>query len=200
MRTNTRTFPPAEITLQSHLAPVDLVVIFERDAPVEVDLGCGDGAFLSALAREFPERNFLGVERMVGRVRSTARKIGDAGLPHARILQADILDAVQHLLPPASVDVFYLMFPDPWPKRRHEPRRTFSAAFLRAVARALKHRGILRVATDDAPYFAAMQRISTDAGGLAIDPTDDAMLPTTTFEARFRATGLEIHRLSLRKI
>ena len=199
MRTNTRTFPAGEITLESQAARLDLVALFERDAPIEVDLGCGDGAFLTALARGFPERNFLGVERMMGRVRSTARKIGDAALPNARVLQADILHAVQHLLPPASIDVFYLMFPDPWPKRRHESRRTFNAVFLRAVARALKREGLLRVATDDAPYFSAMQRITTDARDFAIDSADSAMLPITTFEARFRATGLTIHRLSLRK-
>ena len=191
----------AEITPESLLAPLDLPAIFERDMPVEVDLGCGDGTFLAALAREFPTRNFLGVERMVGRVRSTARKIGDRELSNARILHADILHAVQHLLPPRSIDVFYLMFPDPWPKRRHQTRRTFSASFLRAVGRALKDGGLLRVATDDTPYFTAMQELVAESGDL-VCPVEDANadLPATTFEARFRARGATIHRFALRKV
>jgi tRNA (guanine-N7-)-methyltransferase len=159
MRTNTRTYPEAEVVPESNLAPLDLRAIFEREAPLEVDLGCGDGSFLIALAQQNPERNFVGVERMIGRVRSTARKIGDGRVPNARILQADIMQAIQHLLPPQSADAFYLMFPDPWPKRRHHVRRTFNRHFLRAIAHALKAGGVLRVATDDADYFDAMQRV-----------------------------------------
>lgn len=185
---------------ENDLVPLDLVSIYERVAPLEVDLGCGDGTFLAALARKDPERNFLGVERLIGRVRSTARKIGDRELTNARILQADILHAVQHLLPPASVEVFYLMFADPWPKRRHETRRTFNSGFLRAVAHALRPDGLLRVATDDADYFRAMQRVIGEAQDLFELDADRADLPVSTFEERFRTQGAAIHRFALRKI
>lgn len=201
MRTNRRTYPAAEVVPESNLATLDLPGIFEREAPLEVDLGCGDGAFLIALAEERPERNFLGVERMIGRVRSTARKIGDGQVPNARILHADIMQAIQHLLPRGSADVFYLMFPDPWPKRRHHVRRSFNRNFLCAVARALKARGVLHVATDDSDYFAAMQQLVVETGELVPDATAAQIdLPTSTFEGRFRTRGLKIHRLALRKI
>src|SRR5689334_16979126 len=136
MRINTRTFPEAEIVQQSILAPLDLAAEFGRSAPLEVDLGCGDGSFLVVLAQQNAERNFLGVERLIGRVRSACRKIGDRRLTNARILHSDILHALQHSLSPASVHVCYFLFPDPWPKRRHHTRRTFNESFLRAVARA----------------------------------------------------------------
>jgi tRNA (guanine-N7-)-methyltransferase len=200
MRTNTRTFPPAEIVPKDDREPLDLLAIFERDAPLEVDLGCGDGAFLVALARERPERNFVGVERLVGRVRGTARKIGDGQVPNARILHADIQHAIQHLLPPASVDVFYLMFPDPWPKRRHHVRRTFNASFLVAIRRALKAGGVLHVATDDADYFSAMQQLLVDTRDLVARDGDARALPMSTFETRFRTCNLAIQRLALRKL
>src|SRR3954462_7562972 len=91
MRTNLRTFPDAEIVPKSILAPLDLAGEFERDAVIEVDLGCGDGSFLVALAEQNPERNYLGVERLIGRVRTAGRKIGDLRLTNARILRSDIL-------------------------------------------------------------------------------------------------------------
>ncbi|MFL6569679.1 MAG: tRNA (guanosine(46)-N7)-methyltransferase TrmB [Chthoniobacterales bacterium] len=198
MRTNTRTVPEAEIVPTSVLAPIDLAHAFGRVAPLEVDLGCGDGTFLATIARQNPERNFLGIERLAGRVRSVSRKIGDHRLTNARVLHADILHAVQHSLPPASVDVFYLMFPDPWPKRRHHTRRTFNTSFLRAIARALVRGGVLHVATDDSHYFAGMQLVLSEAQMLK-QAEAAAELPITTFEARFRERGLEIHRFALVK-
>jgi tRNA (guanine-N7-)-methyltransferase len=196
MRTNTRTVPEAEIVPASVLAPIDLACAFGREAPLEVDLGCGDGTFLAALAEQKPDRNLLGVERLIGRVRSVSRKIGDRGLTNARILRSEILHAVQHAFPPRSVDVFYLMFPDPWPKRRHHTRRTFNSSFLRAVARALVRGGILHVATDDSDYFAAMQLVLGNSPILR-HRQSAAELPSTTFEARFRERGLAIHRFAL---
>ncbi len=202
MRTNRRSFPEAEVVPESELAPLDLAQIFGRRAgPLEVDLGCGDGTFLVARAAENPERDFLGIERLPGRARGAARKIGDARLTNARILRFDILHAIRQLLPPRSVAVFHLLFPDPWPKRRHQNRRVVSEEFFRAAARALVAQGELRIATDHADYFAEIERLAS-AVPLFIPERDIALSasPATTFEARFRDDGAEIYRLSLRKI
>src|SRR5450755_2116535 len=154
MRVNKRTFAPAIVVPETLLAPIDPLAVFGRTAQFEVDLGCGDGSLLAALAAQNPDTNFLGIEHLIGRVRGASRKIEDRCLTNARILLEDILYSVQQLLPPASVDVFHLMFPDPWPKRRHYDRRIVNESFLRAVARALKPGGELRIATDHAEYFA----------------------------------------------
>jgi tRNA (guanine-N7-)-methyltransferase len=76
--------------------PLDLRSIFGRRAPVEVDLGCGDGTFLAALAAENPDTDFLGIERLLGRVRSACRKIERNGLTNARILRFEISYAVEY--------------------------------------------------------------------------------------------------------
>jgi tRNA (guanine-N7-)-methyltransferase len=98
------------------------------------------------------------------------------------------------------VDVFYLLFPDPWPKRRHHVRRVFTRELLAAVARALVPNGIFRIATDDSPYFEQMQQVIRKASFFeqAADPSGS--MPTTTFEKRFTARGLPIYRLLLRKV
>ena len=85
---------------------LDLPRIFGRLAPLEVDLGCGDGTFLGTIAAENPGRNFLGIERLLGRVRSACRKIERAGLTNARVLRIEISYAVERLLPANSVSVF----------------------------------------------------------------------------------------------
>ncbi|MBA2243068.1 MAG: tRNA (guanosine(46)-N7)-methyltransferase TrmB [Chthoniobacterales bacterium] len=199
MRTNTRSFLGAEVELESVLVPLDLVSVFGRLAPVEVDFGSGDGSFLVALAERSPERDFLGVEKLPGRFQSGCRRIGARGLSNARILQLEISHAL-YLLPRGSIDVFYLLFPDPWPKRRHQLRRVVTTEFLRAVARALKSHGAVRIKTDQEDYFAAMQRTLRDAPELnAIVEDGEAALPQTTFEKRFLQAGAPIYRLELRK-
>ena len=79
-----------EIVIADREAPLDLAHLFPNSAPLEVDLGCGDGSSLVELAAEHPERNYLGAERMVGRVRSACRKIAAQRLSNARILRVDI--------------------------------------------------------------------------------------------------------------
>ncbi len=200
MRTNKRTFPAAEITLAERTTALDVAQIFGRAAPLEVDLGCGDGTFLAALALAHPERNFLGVERMPGRVRAACRKIGDAQIPNARVLRAEIVETLRVLLPARSAAVCHLLFSDPWPKRRHHGRRVFSEEFLEAAARVLLPGGLLRVATDHADYFAAMQRIAQGVTVFTACPeASNEIAFTTTFENRFRADGLEIRRLVLQR-
>src|SRR5437667_9642984 len=104
--------------------------IFPRSAPIEIDLGCGDGAFLTAMAQSHPEHNFLGIERLLGRVSKVCRKVAREDLKNARVLRIDAAYAVEHLIPPESVTAFHLLFPDPWPKRRHHLRRAFTNTFL----------------------------------------------------------------------
>ena len=125
-----------ELVPETYFAPLDLFAIFGRIAPLHVDLGCGDGAFLSELARCHPDQSFLGIEKLVGRVAKASRKA--AALENVRILKVESSYAVRYLLPESSVSVFYLLFPDPWPKRRHHRRRIVTTNFLDSIHRALE--------------------------------------------------------------
>ncbi|HYJ05004.1 MAG TPA: tRNA (guanosine(46)-N7)-methyltransferase TrmB [Chthoniobacterales bacterium] len=190
----------AELIPENYFAPLDFEAIYGNRAPLEVDLGCGDGLFLAAAAAANPARNFLGIERMPGRVRSTSRKIEAGGLANARILELEIWYSVRHLLPAASVAVFHLMFPDPWPKRRHSLRRVVTEDFLVALHRALAPNGLLRIATDETDYFREIERLADRALGFTRVPDQETPVSVSTFEKRFRQDGQEIHRLVLRKV
>ena len=181
--------------------PVQWRELFRREAPGEGDLGCGDGSFFIARAEQQPGRNFLGVERLLGRTRAACRAIAARGLTNARITRIEITHLVEHLLPPASVDAFYLLFPDPWPKRRHQPRRVVTPPFLQAIAQALRIGGRFRIATDQADYYAAIVRLVSEVSEFEpISELNEETLPRSTFEKRFRATGEKIHRLVLRRV
>ncbi|MGI8431434.1 MAG: tRNA (guanosine(46)-N7)-methyltransferase TrmB [Chthoniobacterales bacterium] len=195
-----RTAAEVELVPEDYFAPLDLAAIFPRRAPLELDLGCGDGAFLIALAARHPERNFLGIERLVGRIRSACGKAARGNLRNVRVLLIESAYAVEYLLPPASIDVVHLLFPDPWPKKRHHRRRIVTADFLAKVQRILAPGGRLRIATDQEDYFEAIRELVA-ATTFSASPDDaGAEFPRTTFEKHFVAAGEPIYRLGLRKV
>ena len=172
--------------------------IFPRSAPIEIDLGCGDGAFLTAMAQSHPEHNFLGIERLLGRVSKVCRKVAREDLKNARVLRIDAAYAVEHLIPPESVTAFHLLFPDPWPKRRHHHRRAFTTKFLSCVHRALIAGGLFHVATDHPDYFHQIECLIAATETFVVS-TEQHDFPPTTFEQKFLNRGLSIQRLLLRK-
>jgi len=176
---------------------LDLEKIFGRKAPLHVDLGCGDGSFLCALAQRMPCKNFLGIERLLGRIRSAARKA--ASLDNVRLLQMESFYAVRYLLPAESVETFYLLFPDPWPKRRHQRRRIVTPDFLNSVHVALEQNGAIYIATDHLDYFQKIKGIAESTPGFAIDDAD-VDLPQSKFGLIFGQKGAPIYWVSLREI
>jgi len=174
--------------------------VFERDAPLHVDIGCGEGAFLLEMARRHPELNFLGIERLLGRVSKVCRAAAREGLTNIRVLRLESAYVMKHILPAGSASVAYVSFPDPWPKRHHQPRRLIQDDFLKDLREVLVSRGELRLKTDDLPYFMYMQKVVARAEGWQIeDWQDDPEYPVTNFERRFLAQGLPINKMLLRK-
>ena len=173
--------------------------MFPRIAPVEIDLGCGDGAFLTAMACANPQHNFLGIERLLGRVRKVCRRVARENLTNARVLRIEAAYAVENLIPAVSVAAFHFLFPDPWPKRRHHRRRAFTVEFLSSIHRALISGGLFHVATDHADYFREIERVigATDAFVLS---AEDGDFPPTSFEKKFLTGGVPFQRLILRKV
>src|SRR5215470_7436334 len=94
-----------ELLPELQVARLDLIQLFGRNAPLHVDLGCGDGSFLCEMAQQFPKKNFLGIERLAKRVEKVRRKAEK--IENVRVLRADTLFAVRNLLAESSVEAFY---------------------------------------------------------------------------------------------
>ena len=175
--------------------------LFTKSAPLEVDLGCGDGTFSLQLARHFPGRNFLAVERLLGRVRKVCRRATREELPNLRVLRLEARYTVEWLLPHNSVSRLHLLFPDPWPKARHQRRRLIQAEFLAALHQVLVPGGEFLFKTDHGDYFKwAQEELAPFKNFQPLPWTEgDFFYPTTDFEARWRSEGREVFQLRMRK-
>ena len=148
MKETLRIFP------EEWLEPFDIAAKFEHpERPLEIDLGCGMGRFLLARAAKFPEINFLGIDRMLKRIRKIDKRALRGNQHNIRLFRVDGYYATTFLIPPQSVETYYIFFPDPWPKEKHHHNRLFNEPFMDAIARTLKPGGKIHAATDHLPYF-----------------------------------------------
>jgi tRNA (guanine-N7-)-methyltransferase len=193
------------LPLASLPAPLDLARLFPRPAPVELEVGSGKGLFLAAASAAQPERNFLGVEIVVGYARLCAGRLARAGSTNARIVHGDATFLVRSLLPDACLAGLHVYFPDPWWKARHRKRRVLSEVFLHQAGRVLERGGCLHVWTDVGEYFAeAMAAAATT--GLFHPPREVPARPAehdldyrTHFERRTRLAGAPVWRAVLER-
>jgi tRNA (guanine-N7-)-methyltransferase len=171
------------------------------ERPLEVDLGCGDGSFLMEMAEHYPERDFLGVERLLGRVRKVCRKATRRGLTNARVLRLDSRYVVEWLLPEAQVSRLHLLCPDPWPKVRHHRRRLVQADFLEAVRRVLVPGGEFLFMTDHQEYFEWVEEKVAEFGKFErLEWTEETFFyPKTDFQQLWESEGKAMWRLRCRK-
>lgn len=169
--------------------------------PVEFDLGCGDGSFLIDLAKHHPERDFIGVERLLGRCKKVAKRIKRAELENAKILRLDSKYVVEWLLPEASVSRIHLLCPDPWPKAKHNRRRLVQIPWLKSVKTALEPGGEFLFMTDHEEYFEWGEEQIRESGLFEILPWEDDSFfyPKTDFQIQWEAEGKSMHRIRCRK-
>lgn len=167
---------------------------FDLSRPLEIEVGCGKGRFLTARAAAHPECDFLGIERMLGRVRSFEGKCARKGLCNAHVLRLEALYTFHYLLPAHHARTVYVFFPDPWPKKRHHSHRLFGPLFLNALWKRLEVGGRLEFATDHAEYFGVVcECFAADSRFRRVEPMPRPKEAWTEFETSFREKGLPIY-------
>ena len=174
------------------------------NAPLEIDLGCGDGTFLIEMAKHYPERNFLGVERLLGRVRGVCKNIQHLGLTNAKVLRLESSYTLEYLLEKFSINRLHLLCPDPWPKARHHRRRLVQQHFLHCLYQALTPDGEFLFKTDHPGYHEwVCEEMETFEKFKTLpwsDHSEDAFFyPKTDFQQLWESQGKTIHQLRFGK-
>jgi len=172
--------------------------------PLVVDVGFGRGEFLLQLAEKQRGIAFLGVEISAKRVLKLARRLARSDLSNVRLVEGPAEHVLQ-CLPEACVDEFWVNFPDPWPKKRHQRRRLLQPASVRLLASRLAARGLLNVATDHVDYADHVDAVlrqesqleNTYAPAPWLPAVDDR--PSTSYEIEWRAQGRSLHFFRYRR-
>lgn len=126
--------------------------VFQREAPLFVELGTGKGDFISQLAMRNPDVNYIGIEAQQDVLYAAAKKIAALGLTNVRLLVFDI-NNIEEIFAENEVDGFFINFCDPWPKARHAKRRLTHISFLERYRKLLTEGGKLAFKTDNRPLF-----------------------------------------------
>lgn len=195
------TLPESLVLRPSILERLDFAAVFGREGPVELELGAGDGSFILRAAAAAPGRNWLAVERLLGRLRKIDRKGRRAGLANLRALRLEASYVLRWMVSPGSLAGLHVYFPDPWPKRRHWKRRLVNTEFTHWAAEALQTGGTVCVRTDDPPYFAQMTEVFDGNPRFARADEPPGLLEIITdFEEGFRREGRATHHAAWRRV
>lgn len=174
---------------------LDLDTVFGRRAPRVLEVGFGNGETLVSLAESHPDRDYLGIDVYEPGIGRLLAAIAEKNLSNVRLLRVDAVDVLRMSLPAASLAEVLLLFPDPWPKKRHHKRRLVQADFVRQVATSLAPGGVFHLATDWQNYAEHMLAV-LEAEGALVNLAgrgnfceDREHRPVTKFERRGQRLG-----------
>ena len=187
-------------------SPWDAGRLFNRQAPLEVEVGSGKGLFLRTAAAERPETDFLGVEVSNKYARFAAAALARRGLANAVVVAGDGLRLFAELFPDSALEAVHVYFPDPWWKKRHKKRRVMRASFVGDVERTLRPGGRLHFWSDVAEYFDTTLELLAAQTGLhgpieVPEATPEHDLDYRThFERRMRLSEEPVYRAEFRRV
>ena len=181
----------------------DLKVLFNNDNPVELEIGCGKGTFITTKAEQNPNINYIGVEIIDNVIISAAETAKQQNLSNVKFFNCGA-EILQYLLPKQSISNIYLNFSCPYPKKQYENHRLTYSYFLEIYKFLLKDGGLIKQKTDNDGFFEYSKQSFVDNGFEIFDVTDDlyANLPidniATEYETKFSSEGKNIHSLTAR--
>jgi tRNA (guanine-N7-)-methyltransferase len=180
--------------------------IFDRKAPLTLEIGFGNGAALALMAAADPATDFIGIEVHRPGIGRLLLELERQGPGNVRVYREDAVPVMRQCLPPACLDRLLLFFPDPWHKKRHHKRRIVQPEFIEIVAGLLRPGGILHMATDWEDYAAQMLEVAqgsavfrncAGSGNYSARPD---YRPVTRFEQRGLKLGHGVRDLLFERI
>jgi tRNA (guanine-N7-)-methyltransferase len=186
--------------------PLNLDTVFGRQAPRTVEIGFGNGDNLARMAAAHRERDYLGIEVHRPGVGRVLLVLEEQQLTHVRLVCHDAVEVLSQQIPRESLDEVVILFPDPWPKKRHHKRRLIQGAFVELVTERLQRGGVVRMATDWEPYAHEMLAVLQASPRLQNLAADGTFVPrpeeraATRFEKRGERLGHEVWDLAFQRV
>lgn len=179
---------------------------FGNKNPIRIEIGMGKGKFITTLAQQNPDINYVGIEKYSSVLIRAIEKCEDLEVPNLRFIRMDA-EYICDVFEKEEVDRIYLNFSDPWPKDRHAKRRLTSKQFFNRYDGILKKDGIVEFKTDNDLLFQFSLDQVPEAGWQLVEQTwdlhhDERLMEgnvMTEYESKFSAMGNDIHKLIARR-
>jgi len=195
-----RFWPEYGLSLFSGL--LDPSSLFNTDQPLVVEIGYGMGDSLLTMAKNEPDKNFIGIEVHPPGVGRLVNEAGKEALGNLKTYCADAVDVLNECIPNESVERLQIYFPDPWHKKRHHKRRIIQPEFIGLLEQKLRPGGVLHLATDWQPYAEHMLEVLQSSNLKNTEPDYSprpSWRPTTKFEQRGQKLGHGVWDLIFQK-
>lgn len=185
---------------------LDLDALFSRHAPCYLEIGFGTGTTLLDLATNNPQNNYLGIEVYRTGTAQLLSQAEELALSNIRVFNDDAVEVLNKQIPDDSLDGIFLLFPDPWHKKRHHKRRLVQPEFMQLVLTKLKINGLFHAATDWEAYAQHMMSVLSETKQLLNTAGEHNYAdrpdyrPITKFERRGQALGHQVWDLIFRRI
>lgn len=195
--------PKYGLSVKAGILRYDL--IFEREAPVILEIGFGMGHSLIKMAEKYPDVDFIGIEVHSPGVGALLATVEKKKIENIRVYQHDAVEVLQRCIRDNSLTKILILFPDPWPKKRHHKRRLIQPYFAQLLQQKLKVNGYLHLATDCQDYAKHMMQIFSVIEGLSNIMGEgryangENLRPKTKFECRSERLGYSVWDLIFRK-
>jgi len=176
--------------------------LFNNDNPIHIEIGMGKGQFITDMAKAFPNINFIGIEMYDSVIVRAVQKQDELELPNVKLIKFDATD-IENIFD-HEIEVLYLNFSDPWPKKRHAHRRLTSDRFLKRYDSIFSGEKVIIQKTDNRKLFEFSLQSFTDYGykieDLSLDlHKDDYFNVETEYERRFSDMGFPIYMVKVTK-
>ena len=174
--------------------------VFGNDNPIHIEVGSGKGAFITGMALQNPDINYIGIDIQVSVLSYALDKVLESQAPNVRLLLVDGSDLTNYFAD-GEIDLMYLNFSDPWPKTRHEKRRLTSADFIANYESILIPEGEIHFKTDNQGLFEYSLHSFSKYGmileqvWLNLHESDFEGNVMTEYEEKFSNRGQRIYRV-----
>lgn len=168
---------------------------FSTNKPIYIEIGMGMGDFICESASQNPDIYYIGLERVDVCVARAVKKASDNKLNNFKVMLADASN-IEELIPEKSIDVIYLHFSDPWPKKRQNKRRLTYMTFLTKYERILKDSGYLIFKTDNEGFYDDSIEYFKESNFKLVEQSRDYKKedePMTAYQAKFVSEGKPIY-------
>ncbi|CRH92447.1 putative tRNA(guanine-N(7)-)-methyltransferase [Chlamydia trachomatis] len=174
--------------------------VFGNDNPIHIEVGSGKGAFITGMAVQNPDINYIGIDIQLSVLSYALDKVLDSGATNVKLLRVDG-SSLTNYFADAEVDMMYLNFSDPWPKTKHEKRRLTYKSFLDTYKQILPEHGEIHFKTDNRGLFEYSLASFSQYGmtlkqvWLDLHASNFEGNVMTEYEAKFSSKGQVIYRV-----